>query len=191
MSVYVDDSRIPKYGKRWSHLCADDVAELHDFAASIGLARRQYHADERPAFAHYDVTDAQRARAIAAGAIAETWREAARRTMAQMDETRATSPAQTSGSEGEKRNATLASKRNATLALESTTCDAQTSARPQACREGWDASHACGHRRRIGANPYEHGSVEWVAWRHGYTDAEAKHIKELAGRPRGDRDVRS
>ena len=53
---------------------------------------------------------------------------------------------------------------------------------PAIFREGWDSYHAQGRRRAIGANPYEFGSPEWVAWREGYTDAEGERIKELSAR---------
>ena len=58
---------------RWSHLFADSQDELHAFGQSIGL-RRAWFQPGKPAGGkpsrlwHYDVTDAMRARAIAAGA---------------------------------------------------------------------------------------------------------------------------
>jgi hypothetical protein len=80
MTVYVDDMRIParvgKISGRWSHLFVgpgEDVQELHDFAAAIGL-RRSWFQDRWP-LAHYDVTDSKRQQAIAAGAVPITWRE--------------------------------------------------------------------------------------------------------------------
>ena len=80
MTVYVDDIRIParvgRISGRWSHLFVgpdDDLAELHAFAASIGL-RRAWFQDKRP-LPHYDVTDSKRQQAIDAGAVAITWRE--------------------------------------------------------------------------------------------------------------------
>ena len=83
MTVYVDDwrqwARVGPIETRWSHLTGDDPAELHAFAASIGL-RREWFQDHHPdpARHHYDLTDAARERAIAAGATAVTWREGAR-----------------------------------------------------------------------------------------------------------------
>ena len=77
MAVYVDDARIPaRVGRiraRWSHLFADSQDELHAFAASIGLKRAWFQPGKpiggKPSrLWHYDVTDAMRARAIAAGA---------------------------------------------------------------------------------------------------------------------------
>lgn len=72
MTVYVDDMRLPaRVGRieaRWSHLMADTDAELHAFAASIGLRRSwaQYPGTWK---SHYDVTDSKRAQAIRAGAV--------------------------------------------------------------------------------------------------------------------------
>lgn len=84
MTVYVDDYRLParvgRLSGRWSHLTVgpfDDVAELHEFAARIGL-RRSWFQDKAWPGAHYDVTDSKRHEAITAGASAVTWREAAR-----------------------------------------------------------------------------------------------------------------
>lgn len=82
--IYVDDFRVParvgRLNARWSHLTAgpdDDIAELHAFAAKIGLQRRWFQAKGWPRD-HYDVTDSKRTEAIAAGAVAITWREGAR-----------------------------------------------------------------------------------------------------------------
>jgi hypothetical protein len=84
MTVYVDDVRIParvgRISARWSHLMVgpyDDIAELHAFAARIGLRRSWFQNKPWPR-AHYDVTESKRQQAIAAGAVPVTWREAAR-----------------------------------------------------------------------------------------------------------------
>jgi len=83
VTVYVDDwrqwARVGPVETRWSHLTADDADELHAFAAALGLRRQwfqDHHAD--PTRHHYDLSDAARERAIAAGAVAVTWREGAR-----------------------------------------------------------------------------------------------------------------
>ena len=80
MAVYVDNARIPatvgRLRARWSHLTADTKDELHEFAARIGLRREWFQTCKRPCARageecphwHYDVTDAKRAEAIAAGA---------------------------------------------------------------------------------------------------------------------------
>lgn len=52
---------------------ADSVAELHAFAASIGIARCWFHRGAK--IPHYDVTTAQRNAAMRAGAIAVTPRQ--------------------------------------------------------------------------------------------------------------------
>jgi uncharacterized protein DUF4031 len=78
MTVYVDNARIPaRVGRltaRWSHLTADTPAELVEFAIRIGLREGWFQAacsmprcDPCPHW-HFDVTEAMRRRAIAAGA---------------------------------------------------------------------------------------------------------------------------
>jgi len=79
MAVYVDDSYIPWRRGKWCHLTADTTDELHEFAARIGLRREWFQPGSRPELDHYDVTMERRARAVALGAIEETWRDAARR----------------------------------------------------------------------------------------------------------------
>lgn len=62
--------------RRWCHMVSDDgEAELHAFAARIGL--RRAWAQSSPA--HYDLTPSRRARAVALGAQEVTSRELARR----------------------------------------------------------------------------------------------------------------
>jgi hypothetical protein len=53
----------------------DDLAELHAFAASIGLRRAWFQDKVLP---HYDVTDTKRVLAIKAGAQSVSWRETGR-----------------------------------------------------------------------------------------------------------------
>lgn len=72
--VYVDDAEVAKRGRTWFHLVADSVQELHSFATSIGLPRRAFHTGAR--HPHYDVTAAQRLRAICNGALPIGPREA-------------------------------------------------------------------------------------------------------------------
>lgn len=80
MSVYVDDSFIEWRGKRWCHMQADDVEELHRFAARLGLKRSWFQTTPgQPWKDHYDVTEGKRQQAIRLGAIPETWRDAAER----------------------------------------------------------------------------------------------------------------
>ncbi|NIL59658.1 DUF4031 domain-containing protein [Salinispora arenicola] len=87
MTVYVDDfrrsARVGRISGRWSHLTADTVQELHEFAAKLGLHRdwfqtcKQKCAPEGRACPHwhYDVVDVKRGEAIRLGAKAITWRE--------------------------------------------------------------------------------------------------------------------
>ncbi|MGA2836716.1 MAG: DUF4031 domain-containing protein [Acidimicrobiales bacterium] len=83
MTVYLDDWRQPAnlgpIDDRWSHLVADSVDELHEFAARMGM-RRAWFQDRpgRPHHAHYDVPERARAEAVARGAVELTWRELGR-----------------------------------------------------------------------------------------------------------------
>ena len=64
LSVVVDEAIWWFRGRRWAHLsCDGDLDELHRFAASLGVHRIAFGGD------HYDVTDAQRDAALAAGAV--------------------------------------------------------------------------------------------------------------------------
>jgi hypothetical protein len=65
MAVYVDNAVFPWRGRRWAHLMADDLDELHAFAARLGLPRRAFQ-DQRSG-AHYDIDTALRDRAGARG----------------------------------------------------------------------------------------------------------------------------
>jgi hypothetical protein len=90
MAVYVDDAHIPWRGRRWSHLQADTPEELHAFAAQLGLRRVWFQSKPgKPEHDHYDVPDEVRGRAIALGAVAETWREGGRRRRAARERARA------------------------------------------------------------------------------------------------------
>lgn len=68
MTVYVDDAVVPWRGRRWAHLMADSLAELHAFAAALGLPRRAFQ--NRTSGAHYDVPTELREEAIRLGAVA-------------------------------------------------------------------------------------------------------------------------
>jgi hypothetical protein len=68
LSVYVDDAVHLWRGRRWAHLMADRLEELHDFAERLGLPRHIFQ-DKRSG-AHYDIDAALRERALAIGAIA-------------------------------------------------------------------------------------------------------------------------
>lgn len=67
MPVYVD--ALINYGWKLGpscHLIADTEAELHTFAASIGMQRSWFQNDNLP---HYDLVASKRKRAVELGAI--------------------------------------------------------------------------------------------------------------------------
>lgn len=66
MTVYIDHSRLSWRGRSWCHLVADSVAELHAFAAELGL-RKEWFQDQTM-YPHYDVTVSVQRRALALGA---------------------------------------------------------------------------------------------------------------------------
>ena len=67
MTVYVDDAVTLWRGRRWAHLMADTLAELHAMADALGVPRRAFQ--DRPSGAHYDLDAELRARAISLGAV--------------------------------------------------------------------------------------------------------------------------
>ncbi|MFC4236137.1 DUF4031 domain-containing protein [Thalassospira xianhensis] len=67
MAIYVDHMRVSKSGRHFNHLLGTSLSELHEFAARLGFKRSWFHA--RAKYPHYDITDAQRERAISQGAI--------------------------------------------------------------------------------------------------------------------------
>ncbi|MBN8938578.1 MAG: DUF4031 domain-containing protein [Rhizobiales bacterium] len=68
MAVYVDAPIWSWQGLKWCHLLADDIDELHRFAASIGIHRLCYQGPPKTGAPHYDLTGFERRKAIAAGA---------------------------------------------------------------------------------------------------------------------------
>lgn len=68
MTVYVDDAVVLWRGRRWAHLMADTLEELHAFAAVLGLPRGAFQ--NRTSGAHYDVPAELREQAIVRGAVA-------------------------------------------------------------------------------------------------------------------------
>ena len=82
MAVYVDplfyatprNSSARSLGRRWCHLTADSLDELHDFAKSIGL-KQQWFQNHR-FMPHYDLTPSKRLLAITKGAVEITTTEA-------------------------------------------------------------------------------------------------------------------
>jgi hypothetical protein len=70
MAVYVDEAIWRWQGRNWCHLLADDIDELHRFAASLGLHRISYQGPPKTASPHYDITSYERRRALCYGAVA-------------------------------------------------------------------------------------------------------------------------
>lgn len=62
----MDDAVTLWRGRRWAHLMADTLDELHTFAARLGMPRRAFQ--DRRSGAHYDVDAALRSVALALGA---------------------------------------------------------------------------------------------------------------------------
>jgi hypothetical protein len=70
MAVYVDEAIWTWQGRKWCHMLADDIDELHCFASQLGLHRHSYQGPPKTASPHYDLTAFERRRAIAHGATA-------------------------------------------------------------------------------------------------------------------------
>ena len=68
MAIYVDFMQIEFKGYKWSHMLADTLQELHDFAALIEVDKRLFH--QNASYPHYDVTVQMRETALEYGAIA-------------------------------------------------------------------------------------------------------------------------
>lgn len=68
MTVYVDDAVHLWRGRRWAHLLADTLDELHAFAGQLGIPRRAFQ--NKTSGAHYDVPAELRERALELGAVA-------------------------------------------------------------------------------------------------------------------------
>ncbi len=69
MTVYVDAAIWHHAGRRWCHLLADDEAELHRFAAFLGIKRSSYQGPPKTSAPHYDITGLERDRAVRLGAV--------------------------------------------------------------------------------------------------------------------------
>ena len=68
--MYIDAPTWPGHGRLWSHLVSDvSYAELHDFAAGLGLPPRAFDRD------HYDVIAERYDSAVASGAVPVSSRE--------------------------------------------------------------------------------------------------------------------
>lgn len=74
VSILVDPPKWPAHGRMWGHLVSDEsLAELHGFAASVGIPERGFDLD------HYDVPQERLEDLIAAGAQLVTSAELVRR----------------------------------------------------------------------------------------------------------------
>ena len=70
MVIFIDPPTWPGHGRLWSHLVSDtSYAELHDFAARVGIPPRAFERD------HYDVIAERYEAVVAAGAHRATSRE--------------------------------------------------------------------------------------------------------------------
>lgn len=74
MSVYVDQEANAFGRMIMCHMFADTIAELHDFAGSIGMRREWFQPFSFP---HYDVAKGRRAAALRLGAVEVDRREGA------------------------------------------------------------------------------------------------------------------
>jgi hypothetical protein len=73
VTVYIDPPTWPGHGRLWSHLISDvSYAELHAFAARLGVPRRAFERD------HYDLPAHRYDDAVAAGAVEVRSREVVR-----------------------------------------------------------------------------------------------------------------
>lgn len=70
MTIFIDPPTWPGHGRLWSHLISDSsYAELHEFAAALGIPHRAFERD------HYDLVAERYEAAVAAGAQVVTSRE--------------------------------------------------------------------------------------------------------------------
>ena len=69
MTVYVDDAIWHWHGLKWCHLLADDLDELHRFAAVLGIKRASFQSAPKARTPHYDLTAYERVLAMAMGAV--------------------------------------------------------------------------------------------------------------------------
>lgn len=70
MAIYVDNVQVVWRGRRWCHLVADSIDELHGFAEKLGLKAEWFQ--HRASYPHYDITIEVRARALGLGALQGT-----------------------------------------------------------------------------------------------------------------------
>ena len=74
MTILIDEPRWWFRGRRWSHLVSDEsLAELHRFAAGMGIPERAFQGD------HYDIPEDYYDEFVLAGAVPTPSRELVRR----------------------------------------------------------------------------------------------------------------
>jgi hypothetical protein len=69
MAVYVDAAIWKWAGKLWCHLLADEIEELHGFAAKLGIKQSSYQGPPKTTAPHYDITGLERDFAVRLGAV--------------------------------------------------------------------------------------------------------------------------
>lgn len=69
MAVYVDPAVFLKVNgrKKYCHMIADTLEELHTFAEKIGVKKHFFH--KSATYLHYDLNDSQRTIAVENGAL--------------------------------------------------------------------------------------------------------------------------
>ncbi|MBW8172492.1 DUF4031 domain-containing protein [Ornithinimicrobium sp. Arc0846-15] len=74
MTIWIDPPRWPAHGRLWAHVISDtSAAELHEFARAAGIPERSFEGD------HYDIPAERHAEVVAAGAMATSGTDLARR----------------------------------------------------------------------------------------------------------------
>lgn len=77
MTVYVDDLKTPYRRMLMSHMIADTDDELHAMAQSIGVARKHWQSPDNHSTSHYDICQQMKEKALHAGAIPISAKQAA------------------------------------------------------------------------------------------------------------------
>lgn len=90
--IYVDEPTWTKPGgrKKYSHMVADTLEELHQFAESIGVKKHFWHKTRNPLLRHFDITEEQFNLAVEKGAtvVGNNIASLARKMNGEQDESR-------------------------------------------------------------------------------------------------------